>query len=282
MRAYVKIIALILMLAAVLPFTVSCESGISSGDTYYLYSYDSKGGRFEKLGSSIKFGEGLKTFTYSYGDGDLQVTGTVTHVKTPSSYLLECNQEATALVTEYYRKSLIQSGKYSEEDMELFEAILANVTPKAQYFSYGANLFTGNAVEMYRIAEKNSDSFEGIYHISGSQSCVRLHAGYMYEADDSGNYTIRSGYYTISNDILTLTATDGNGNEKYVSGVLKRTKYLMAKVTVPRDNEGTFLGKSLEDQLETSDFVKEINGDIASYAGKTVAVLCENFFTEKI
>ena len=279
MNARIKIIAFLLLLAAVAALAVGCESGIVSGETYYLYSYDTRTDRFVKMGPSLKFGDGLKIFTYSFGDGDSEIMGTVERTQKPDAFLIQCNKEVITLVTERYKAALVASGA-DERRLALFNALSANVTPQAQYFSYDGNLFLGSAVELYHAAGKDSDSFEGLYHMDDSDALIRIRGGYFYTADEKGEYTVKSSYYTISNGIMCVVSLDKNGRERYVDGVLVRKRYLMAKVSVSSSDD--LLGTDLDEQMESSFFVKGIKAEKDAYAGKTVTVLCDSFFSQKI
>ena len=116
--------------------------------------------------------------------------------------------------------------------------------------------------------------------MDSSEDLVKLRGGYAYSQDENGEYTFKSGKYTIARGILTLISLDENGNEKYKDGILMRKRYLMAKITIP--SSGELLDKSLDEQLESSAFVSKINADISDYSGKTIAVLCDSFLSNEM
>ncbi len=276
-----RIIALcsIVILLMIVTLSVGCESGISAGKSYYLYTYDTRTDRFVRKGPSLKFTDGLKGFEFSYGTGDLTISGRVNHTKRPDSYIVSCNEEVIAVVNERYKQSLIAAGA-DQETIDFYEAVAENFSAESQYFSYNGKLFLGSAIELYHLPDKSSDSFEGYYYIESSDDPVRLLGGYLYTKDDSGNYTVKSGSYTVSNGILTLISLNDRGQPLYQNGMLYRKRYLMAKVTIPTG--GSLVGTSMEDQLNTSAFVKKVSEDMEHYSGKTVAVLCEQFFAQKM
>lgn len=274
-----KIFCFVLILtlsAAILLGAVACKSEIVTDEPYSRYVYDARTDTFVQMGATLTFKDDFTTFEYSIGDGDLTVFGAVEHTDTPNAYTVTCNEEATVKMAELYRKRLVANGA-EQSELDFFDTVAAYLTPTAQYFVYEGKLLTGDAVELFREPEDDSDSFEGLYRMDSSEDLVRLRGGYAYAKDDDGEYTFKSGKYSVSRGILTLISLDENGNEKYKNGILMRKRYLMAKITVP--SEGTLLDKTLEDQMESSAFVSKLNADISAYSGKTIAVLCDSFLS---
>lgn len=279
MKKATKLLCILLLVLVTASLWTGCSSDIESGKSYFLYVYDTKTDRFVKRGPSIRFGNDLKTFSYDYGTGGLTVSGNVRHTKTPDSYIISCNEETLAIVNARYRESLIASGA-DADTLAFYDALAANFTSQSQYFSYKGKLFLGNSVEMYRLPERNSDSFEGLYYLESSDDPVRLVGGYLYKTDTDGKYTVKAASYTLSNGILTMISLDANGQPRYQDGMLMRKRYLMAKVTIPKGD--TLIGTSMEDQINSSAFAKRVNENMSEYAGKTVAVLSEQFFAQKM
>lgn len=280
MKKFMKVISGVLLTVFLIAIATGCGGkGIVPGKTYHLYTYDSKGDRFVKMGTSIRFGDGMETFEYDFGDGDLTIIGTTEHTESPNSYIISCSEEMIPLVTERYKKYLTDSGA-DQQTLDLYDAITKNFTARTQYFVYENHLFSGSAVELFREAGKDSDSFEGIYRTDDSDETLRLRGGYMYTQDEAGEYTVKKGYYTVKRGILTLISLDEEGKEVVVDGVPYRKRYLMAKITIPE--EGILLETSLDEQLDSSAFIKQINAEFSDYSGKTIAVLAEQFFSEEM
>ena len=274
--AYVFLILILITCVSLGAF--ACKAKIKTEKDYYRFTYDTRTDSFVKMGATLRFGDDGETFEYTFGEGDLSVYGVVEHIETPDSYVITCSDEVIALVTDRYRQSLVD-GEATQEQLDFFDAIAASFTPKAQYFAYDGKLFTGDAVELFHEAGDDSDAVEGLYHMESSDDLVKFRGGFTYSADDDGEYTVKTGKYVISRGVLTLTSIDEDGNERYQNGVLMRKRYLIAKVAVPSD--GTLLDDTLEEQLESSDFVSKINEKVADYSGKTVTVLCKSYFAVK-
>ena len=273
----IKIIACIALLALLPVALFGCKGTIVSGETYYLYNYDSTTDRFVNMRTSLSFGEGLSTFEYTFAMGDLTISGNVEHTEIPDAYTIVCGEEVVSLVTERYKSHLVAS-EADAGTIEFFDALAKTFTPRAQYFSYNGYLFSGETVELYHEADENADSFEGVYCVDDSDDTIRLRGGSVYTKDEDGAYTVKGGYYTVARDILTLTWIDDNGNDMYKNGVLYRERYLMAKVTIPTGD--ALVGTSFEELLERSDFVNKINARISDYSGKTITVLTYGFFSK--
>ena len=269
------LILLLVMGACVGAF--ACKASIQTDKAYQRYVYDARTDSFVKMGTSIVFTDDFKGFEYSFGGDAITIYGTVEHTDTPESYIITCNEEAISVVSKRYRETLIAGGA-DQTQIDFYDAVAANLTPKTQYYVYDGKLFTADAIELFRKAEDGSDSFEGLYRMSSSEDLVRLRGGYAYTKDEDGEYTYKNGRYTVSRGILTLVTLDENGKDKYQDGVLMRKRYLMAKVTVPSDGE--LVETSLEEQLQTSAFVSKITADISAYSGKTIAVLCDEFLSK--
>jgi len=276
MKKLLTIVAAIMLLAILLSFA-GCNKGIVSDETYYMYTYDTRTDRFIKSRSSLRFGNDLTTFEYTFIEGELTVTGTVEHTETPNAYTIVCGEEAVDIVTARYKDVLISSGA-DDDVLSMYGTLAAAFTPRTQYFAYEKNLFAGDSVEMFREAGADSDSFEGVYRIDDQDDKLRFRGGNVYAADEEGNYTVKKGYYSVARGILTFTSVNEDGSDRYENGVLYRKRYLMAKITIPTEEE--LLGTSLEDQLQTSSFVSKINEDISDYSDKTIAVLVERFFSK--
>ncbi len=279
MKKFFCILLTILLILTLSIGAFACKAKIKADEAYRRYTYDARTDSFVAMGASLTFKDDFTTFEYTFGDNDFTIIGTVEHTDTPDSYIVVCNEEATATVTEVYRKSLIEKGA-DQSKIDFFDTIAQYLTPRAQYYVYDGKLFTGDAVELFREADEDSDSFEGVYRMDSSSDLVKLRGGYAYSKDENGDYTVKSGKYTTSRGILTLISLDEKGNEKYKDGVLMRKRYLMAKITIPEDGE--LLDKSLDEQLESSPFVSKINAEISAYSGKTIAVLCESFLSNEM
>lgn len=279
MKKFIKIVAVVLIAVFALLFTAGCKKKIVSGETYYMYTYDSRTDRFVKTGTSLKFGKDFKTFEYSFVNKYLSVMGTVEHSKVPNAYTISCNKEASDVVVERYREALASSGA-SQEVVALYEAMADTFTPQAQYFVYEDKMFLGSAVEMYHEPDSARESVEGLYRIDDSEEKLRLRSGVMYGADDKGGYTVKQGYYSYSRGILTVTFTNADGSDRYENGVLYRKRYFVAKITLPKG--GTLLGTTLEEHLESSAFISKINTQISEYSGKTITVLVDTFFARSL
>ena len=280
MKKTVCILLILILIVSVSLGVFACgKASISSDEPYYRYAYDARSDSFIKTSAALVFKDNFSTFEYSFGGGDLIVYGAVEHTDAPDSYIITCNDEMVALVTERYRESLIANGA-DDSKLALFDAVAANITPRSQYFAYDGKLFTGDAVELFREPEADSDSFEGVYRMDSADDLVRLRGGFAYSKDENGEFTVKSGRYTVSRGILTFVSIDGNGKDKYANGILMRKRYYMAKITIPSD--ATLLDKGFEEQLESSPFATKINADISAYAGKTIAVLCDSFFSNEM
>ena len=276
MKKLLSFVLIIVLLLTVSLAAVGCKAKIKSGKEYHLYTYDARTDRFVTMGASLTFGKGLTTFEYTFGEGDLTIHGGVEHSEDPDSYVISCSEEVISLVTQRYRQSMVDGGA-DQSQIDLFDAIAASITPQTQYFAYDGKLFTADAVELFRVADQDSDAFEGVYRTDSSDDMVRLRGGLMYSKDDDGEYTVKSGRYSVSRGILTIISTDENGKDRYQSGVLMRKRYLMAKITIPA--EGELLGTSMDEQVKNAAFVSKINADISDYSGKTIAVLCDSFLS---
>ena len=273
--------ALYLLLISILLLSVAfgafaCKSKVASGKAYYLYQYDSKSDSFVRMGTSLTFGEDLTTFEYVFGDGGLKIYGSVEHTAKPDSYVITCNEEVVALVSERYRQTMVDSGADASE-LDFYDTVAEGFSARAQYFSYDGKLFAGSAVELFREASKDSESFEGIYRTDSTDDLVKLRGGYVYKADDNGEYTEKVAKYSVSRGILTWISLDDKGKDRYQNGILMRKRYFMAKITIPTEAE--LVGTSFEELMEASAFVNKINADISDYSGKTIAVLCECFLS---
>ena len=276
MKNLLKIVAAVMLLTILVSFA-GCNEGIVSDETYYMYTYDTRTDRFIRSRSSLRFGDDLTTFEYTFIQGELTVTGVVEHTEIPNAYTIVCSEEAVDIVTSHYKDTLIASGA-SDDVLAMYGTLAASFTPRTQYFAYEKNLFSGDAVEMFREAGVDSDSFEGVYRINDQEDKLRFRGGNVYAADEDGNYTVKKGYYSVARGVLTFTSVNEDGSDRYEKGVLYRKRYLMAKITIPTEEQ--LLGTSLEEQLQTSDFVSKINEDISDYSGKTIAVLVEQFFSK--
>ena len=94
---------------------------------------------------------------------------------------------------------------------------------------------------------------------------------------DDKRYHFRSAFNTETGAYARTGILDENGKDKYQNGILMRKRYLMAKVTIP--TKDTLLDKDFEEQMKSSAFASKINADISAYAGKTIAVLCDSFYS---
>ena len=279
MKKFFCIILGILLILTLSIGAFACSAKIKTDEAYRRYVYDARTDSFIEMGAALTFTDDFKSFEYSLGDGDFTIIGSVEHTDIPDSYIVTCSEEATTKMKEVYRQSLVDKGA-DQTTIDFYDVVAAYLTPRAQYYVYEGKLFTGDAVELFREPDDNCDSFEGLYRMDSSADLVKLRGGYAYSKDEDGEYTFKSGKYTVARGILTLISLDENGNEKYKDGVLMRKRYLMAKITIPADGE--LLDKSLDEQLESSPFVSKINADISAYSGKTIAVLCDGFLSNEM
>ena len=279
MKKLLYLILVLLLISTVCFAAFGCKAKIKSEESYRLYTYDTRLDKFVTMGASLKFGKDFSTFEYTFGEGDLTIFGKVEKTKEPDSYVISCGEEAIALVTERYRQSMVDNGA-SQAQLDNFDVIASTLTPRAQFFSYGGKLFKGDSVEMFRCPDKDPDAFEGLYHMDSGTDIVRLRGGFVYGEDEDGEYTVKNGRYTVSRDILTIVSLDENGKDRYQNGILMRKRYFMAKITIPTTD--TLVGTSFEEQLKSSAFASAINADISEYSGKTIAVLCESFYTNNL
>ena len=269
--------SLILILLLSVTFgAFACKSKVATGKAYYLYQYDSKSDSFVKSGTSLTFGENLTTFEYVFNDGGLKIYGAVEHTSKPDSYVITCSEEVVALVSERYRQTMVDGGADASQ-LDFYDTVAEGFSARAQYFSYDGKLFAGSAVELFREASKDSDSFEGVYRTDSTDDLMKLRGGYVYTADDDGEYTQKVARYSVSRGILTWISLDDKGKDRYQNGILMRKRYFMAKITIPTESE--LVDTSFEEMMEASPFVNKINTDISDYGGKTIAVLCESFLS---
>ena len=267
---------LISLLAAV---AFGCKSGIKEGETYYSYKYDARTDSFIKMGSHLTFGENFETFEYSFGAGDLSFFGSVEHTDCPDSYIISCGEDVLTALTERYRKSLLESGA-TDSELELFDVLAESLTPQTQYFVHEGYFFSGDSVELYHEAGDDSDSFEGLYNRDDGKGMVKFRGGYVYTENEAGEYVEKEGRYTVSRGILTLVSLNKDGSDRYENGILYRKRYLMAKITL--SEESTLIGTSFDEQMESSAFIKAISARKSEYAGKTITVLSEQFFSKEM
>lgn len=279
MKKFLCIIVILVLIFATAMLSFGCKSKISSGDTYHLYTYDAKTDKFVKMGASLTFGEGLKTYEYTFREGDLTINGPVEHTSVPDSYIISCADEVVSLVTKRYRDSMVENGA-SQSELEFFDAVSANFSPQTQYFSYDGKLFDGDSVELFRCGDEDPDSFEGVYRMDSADTLTKLRGTFAYTADEKGEYTVKSGRYTVSRGILTIISLDDKGNDRYQNGILMRKRYLMAKITIPADGE--LISTSMDEQVQSSKFISKIKANLSEYSGKTIAVLCDSFYSNSM
>lgn len=279
MKKAIKILSVFLLVALLAVTACGCKKGIVSDETYYLCIYDADTDRFVRSGAAIRFGENLETFEYCFGENDLTVTGTVERTENPETLIISCHEEMLSLVNERYKEYLVASGA-DQSVIDLYEAVSEHLAPRSQYFVYEGNFFSATSVELFRTADADSDSFEGLYRTDSTDDMVKLRGGYIYMADDNGDYTRKAGRYSVSRGILTWIKTNEDGSDYYENGSLYRTRYLMAKITIPEG--ATLVGTSLEEQLENSHFINKITTDLSAYSGKTICVLSKEFYSKDL
>lgn len=267
-----------LLLVTVCAASFGCKKKEVKGDSdYYLYSYDMDTKSFVKVGASVRFSDDLTEYTYTFNDGSLKIGGKATHSDVPNVYTLECKEEQIELVTNKYRQYLVSSGA-SKEELDTFDILKNNISPKMQLISYEGYLFTSSSVELFHAkTEGKSDAFDGEFIMTSTGEAVSLRGGNLYAADDDGNYTDKMGYYTVSNGILTLTFVDADGKDAYTNGVLSRKRYLMVKMTMPEEFD--LIGTDFEEQTEEAKWYSLIKDEYASYAGKTISLLTDSFYS---
>ena len=271
----------ILILTLCLTSLAGCDKSLKAGEIYYLYAYSVKEDRFVKVGSSIVFGKDFKTYSCRFIDGTMLVRGAAEHNTKPNYYSLTCSEDVIPVLVQKYRDYLISSGA-SEETMSYFNTLSDKFSPDMQLFDYGSYLFEASSAELAHsvVSGEKSDSFEGEFVMTATGDTLKFKGGTAYSKDDGNEYTIRAGYYTVSNGFMTFTTLDDKGNDKIVDGVLYRKRYLMAKVTFPDNFE--FVGTDLEGQEQDVDWLKTINAQLSAYSGKTVSVLCSQFYSTEM
>ncbi|MBP5404973.1 MAG: hypothetical protein J6Y74_03395 [Clostridia bacterium] len=281
MKKFLSIVLSLLLLITLCALSFGCKKKEVRGDSdYYLYAYDMDSRTFVKAGASVRFSDDLTEYSYTFNDGSLTISGKATHSDVPNMYTLECHAEQIELVTNKYRQYLVSSGASSKE-VESFDLLKASISPKMQLIAYGGSLFTSSSVELFHVsADGKSDAFEGEFVMTASGETVSLHGGNLYTADDDGKYTVKTGYYTVSNGILTLTTVDADGKDAYTNGVLARKRYLMAKITLPAELD--LIGTDFEEQMEEAKWYSLIKEEYASYAGKTISLLTDRFYSASL
>lgn len=251
-----------------------CQGGIKGDRTYYQYQYDMTKARFVKYGASIYFDKKLKNYTYYYGDGLLNISGSVSKNSKPDSYIISCSESVVPLVINRYRDYLVNKGASSAE-IESFDTYSASFKPTQQFFTYDKYLFTGSAIEMSHVADSQSSNIEGEYIISSTHDLLKFSNGNLYKKDDNDQYAI-TGYYSVSNGMLTVTTTE-NGKDKYVNGILARKRYLIAKISFDK-NGFSVIGTDFNEAMQDSEWVKILNDSLNTYSGKTITVFVNSFF----
>jgi len=276
MKGFFKFICMVLLVGVLCAAFFGCDNSIKGNTEYFVYQYDIASDSFVNLGTSVKFNEDLTEFDYKFNDGSLVIHGAVRASTSPLMYTLTCGEDVRTIVLEKYRQSLVDSGADSET-IKAFDIMKTGFSPTTQLLRYKNNLFKSTSVELCHVADEQSDSFEGIFMMTATGDKVRFKGGYMYATADDGNYSVKSGYYTASNGILTLTFVDNEGKDQYKNGVLYRKRYLMATVEFPADFE--LIGTDFEEQMTNSDWWQSIKEGFDSYAGKTISVLTDEFFS---
>ena len=279
MKKAIKIISVFVLIALLALTACGCKSKIVAGETYYLSVYDTDTDRFVRSGAAIRFGDDLETFEYCFGDEDITVTGSVERTENPDTLIISCHEEMLNLANERYRAYLEASGA-DQVTIDLYDAVAENLSSRSQYFVYEGNFFSATSVELFREADDHSDSFEGIYRTGSTDDLVKLRGGYIYTQDEDGEYTVKSGRYSVSRGILTWIKINEDGSEYSENGVYFRKRYLMAKITIPECS--TLVGTSLEGMIDNSYFIKKITTDLSEYSGKTVCVLSEEFYSKDL
>ena len=253
-----------------------CRRSIKGDSPYSLYAYDMQKGVFVKLDASITFNSDLSEYEYTFYDGSLTIRGGVTYEEEPDRYTLTCSKDAVTLVKDRYEQQLIDAGA-SEDELNDYRMIKEGFLPQMQLLSYNGYLFSARSVEMFHAADaEGTDQFEGRFVMTSNGKMVELKGGYLYSDDDEGEFTVKSGYYTVSNGMLTVTTTDKDGKDSYIDGVLARKKYLMATVTFSLDFE--LIGTDFEEQVDGSEWLKLMKSDLDAYSGKKYAVLTDEFY----
>ena len=281
MKKFLVVVLSLLLLVTVCAASFGCKKKEVKGDSdYYLYSYDMNTKSFVKVGASVRFNDDLTEYIYTFNDGSLTIGGKATHSDVPNMYTLECKAEQIELVTNKYRQYLVSSGA-SAEELETFDILKNSISPQMQLISYEGSLFTSASVELFHAQDEGkSDVFEGEFIMTATGEAVSLHGGNLYTTDDDGNYTVKAGYYTVSNGILTLTTVDADGKDAYTNGVLTRKRYLMAKMTMPAEFD--LIGTDFEEETEESKWYSLIKDEFDSYAGKTIALLTDSFYSASL
>lgn len=282
MRKVLTFISLIVILLAVCLGSFGCGKSVKGDETYYLYVYDMGTASFVKLPASVTFNDDLTQFEYVFNDGSLSIRGAATHETKPDRYTLTCSKDAISVVTEKYEQQLIASGA-SAEEINDYKLIKESVTPQMQLLYSDGYLFSARSVELFHVATSGrSDVFEGEFIMTGDGKKVSLKGGTLYMEENSGDgkFTVKMGYYTVSNGIMTVTLTDKDGKETYTNGVLDRKKYLM--VTVSFGDEFELVGTDFEEQVESSEWLKMMQSELSSYVGKKYALLTDEFYSTEL
>jgi len=280
MKKMFRVCIFIVVLLSILLSVFSCKSELKSGKEYFLYQNDMKSNTFVKLGSYVVFTDDFSVYEYLFNDGSLTIRGSVIHHTDPDTYTLICSQDAITVVQNKYRQQLIDQGA-TDDEIRDFDVVKEGVSPVMQLYYYGGKLFAGNSIELYHSSSsENSDTFEGEFVMTANGKVVLLKGGVLYTRDSTEDEYEKGGYYTVRNNIMTLTMVDSDGKDLYNDGVLSRKKYFMAKITF--SDEVEIVDTDFEEQMEVSDWYRAINNELDSCYGKTITVLTDQFFSAEM
>ena len=188
MKKALYVFLILLLISSVLLGASACKAKIKTDRKYYTFTYDSRSDSFVKMGSSLRFTDDFDSFEYSFGESDLSVFGAVEHTDEPDSYVITCSDEVINMVTDRYRQSMVDNDA-TQEELAFFDVLAANFVPRAQYFAYDGKLFTGDSIELFHAADKDSDSLDGLFRMDSTDEFVRLRGGFAYTKDEDGEYT---------------------------------------------------------------------------------------------
>ena len=277
MKKILSIVCFVILSLVLVCGAFGCSGSVKGNVSYNLFAYDMKTASFVKLAASVRFNSDLSGYEYVFSDGSLTLRGSVVHEVRPDRYTLICSEDAVSVVKEKYKQQLVDGGASSEE-LNDYQMVSEGLTPKMQLLNYNGYLFSPSSVELFHSASSDrTDRFEGRFVMTANAKMVELKGGTLYSDDGDGNLTVKSGYYTVSNGIMTITFTDKDGKDSYDNGVLNRKKYLMATVAFADDFE--LIGTDFEDQMNDSEWLKLMKSDLDAYSGKTYAVLTDEFYS---
>ena len=163
--------------------------------------------------------------------------------------------------------------------VEIIDMMLEDIIITEELHYYNQYIFSSRFITAHRYIDttlysfgQDYSEFEGVYYVSDYDGLMLLKNGEIYVQDTTdpkdGEFPTYKGTYLISNDFLTMTINDGEGNPQ------DPQKYLIAELTLPYDME---IDESSEDESE--EWYSDMKEQLEELAGKPVKVLVLCFFT---